>query len=107
MAPRLSPQETATLDTFASALRARFGARMSGVTLFGSRARGEGRGDSDLDLLVLVDGVTRKERGEVLDLACDLGVASGLVLSPLVAATEAWRPELPLARAVASEGVSW
>ena len=74
--------------------------------LFGSRSRGEGRDDSDLDVLVLLDGMTREDRREVIDLAADLSVASGLVLSPFVADPALFSPDLPLARAVATDGVA-
>lgn len=37
-------------------LRAAFGERLKGVVLYGSEARGEKTEDSDVDLLVLLDG---------------------------------------------------
>lgn len=80
----LSPAEVQILDALKSALAASFGDRLRRVSLFGSRARGAGRDDSDLDVLVDVHDVTRGERGAILDLAADLGVEHGLVLSVLV-----------------------
>lgn len=80
----LSPAEVATLAALKAALEARFGARLRELVLFGSRARGGGRDDSDLDVLVGVDGLTRDERGAILDLAADLSVEHDRVLSPLV-----------------------
>jgi predicted nucleotidyltransferase len=56
-------------------VRARFGTRLRQVVLFGSRARGSGRADSYLDVLVLVDGLTRAERREVLDEGARVGGA--------------------------------
>jgi predicted nucleotidyltransferase len=106
MAATLSAQERGLLGAFAGALRARFGGRLRALVLFGSRARGSGRADSDLDVLVLIDQLTRAERGEVLDEGADLSLSWGLVLSPLVADAAAWRSELPLARAIEAEGVA-
>ena len=80
----LSPAEHAILHALRRALHGRFGDRLKGLSLFGSRARGEGRDDSDLDVLVEVRDATSAERGDVLDLAADLGVEHGLVLSLLV-----------------------
>jgi predicted nucleotidyltransferase len=45
----------AALAGFTTRLRAAFPGRVAGVVLFGSRARGEGRLDSDLDVLVRID----------------------------------------------------
>jgi hypothetical protein len=91
---RLSAQERGLLDAFALELRERFGPRLRALTLFGSRARGAGRGDSDLDVLVLVDGLTRTERRDILDWGADAIVHWGLVLSPLVTDSANWQGEL-------------
>jgi predicted nucleotidyltransferase len=88
MAPMLSPAENALLREFKGSLRKRFGERLRSLKLFGSRARGSGRDDSDLDVLVDIRDVTAAERGEILDLAADLTVEQGLVLSPLVVRDE-------------------
>jgi predicted nucleotidyltransferase len=105
MAPRLSRQERGLLEAFAGALRQRFGARLRDVVLFGSRARGAGRDDSDLDVLVVVDALGREERHAVLDEAADASVSWGLMLSPLVVDSARWRADLPIARAIAQEGL--
>ena len=101
----LSRLETAALDAFILRLRSRFGVRLEKVVLFGSRARGEGDEDSDLDVLALVAGLTRVERGLVLDDAADIERAMGLEISPLVRDPALWEPSLPLGRAIAEEGV--
>ena len=80
----LSPAEHALLDGLKRSLRDAFGERLRSMKLFGSRARGSGRDDSDLDVLVDVRGVTRAERGRILDLGADLSLAHDLVLSLLV-----------------------
>lgn len=106
MRTRLSALETSALQAFASALRARFGCRLRALTLFGSRARGAGRDDSDLDVLVLIEAMTRTDRRAVQDLSADLGLAYRLVFSPLVADATAWRRDLPLGRSIEEEGVA-
>jgi predicted nucleotidyltransferase len=102
---RLSPLETQALDAFARGLRARFGGRLRELVLFGSRARGEGRDDSDLDLLVVIQGMSRGDRRAAQDLAADVGLEHHLVLSPFVADLDAFLPDLPLARAIRRDGV--
>ncbi len=104
--PRLSPLEQRVLDAFARAVRARFGERLTALSLFGSRARGDGRDDSDLDLFVSVRALSRGERLAVIDDAADLGLEHGLVLSPLVVDADTWRSDLPLACEIARDGAS-
>jgi predicted nucleotidyltransferase len=106
MTLRLSPYEQTTLAAFAAVVRRRFGARLAALELFGSRARGEGRDDSDLDLLVSIRGLSRSERNQVIDDAADLTLETGLVLSPLVVDSDAFGPDLPLAKEIARDGVS-
>jgi predicted nucleotidyltransferase len=98
--PVLSPAERSLLVELKRALVDRYGDRLIGLSLFGSRARGEGRGDSDVDVLVDIRDVTMGERGDVLDLADDLGVEYGLVLSPLVRREGVRIPREILAEAV-------
>jgi len=105
MPARLSPLEVMALEAFVAGVRARFGARVRSLVLFGSRARGEGRDDSDLDVFVLLDTMSRQERNEVLDLAADVGLEHRLVISPLVADERQWRTDLPLAKNIATDGV--
>ena len=44
------------LEAIHAALAEAFGPRLRGVILFGSEARGTARSDSDIDVLVLLDG---------------------------------------------------
>lgn len=103
---RLSPQEQVTLRELAGRLRLQFGERLVAITLFGSRARGEGRDDSDLDVLVRLHDATREDRRVLQDLAFGLGLDRGLVISPLLADSAAWQSDSFLARAIAREGVA-
>jgi predicted nucleotidyltransferase len=45
-----------TLDRIKERLGALYGGRLRGIVLFGSEARGEARPDSDVDLLILLEG---------------------------------------------------
>jgi uncharacterized protein len=86
----LAPSVKAGLDRYAEALRERFGARVSEVVLFGSHARGTAHEESDVDVLVAVDGLTDTERVEAIDLAywVDHRAPDWVGLSPLVYSTE-------------------
>lgn len=103
--PRLSALEDAALAAYARRARSLLGPRLVRVVLFGSRARGEGRDDSDLDLLMEVDDPTRVDRGDLVDLACDVGLEHHLVLSPLVVPTGSLRTT-PLGARIEADGVA-
>ncbi len=62
---QLKPQERAALAEYLDRLRARFADRVLRVILYGSRARGEGDAESDLDVLVVVDDGDWKFQDEV------------------------------------------
>jgi predicted nucleotidyltransferase len=76
------------LAVFAARARARFGARLRELSLFGSRARGEAREDSDADVLVVVDQLSGAEARELGHLAGDILTEFGLLVSPLALSTE-------------------
>ncbi len=56
-------------------LKKRYGDRLVSVVLFGSVARGEARKDSDIDLLIIVDGLSKsrlKRQEEFLEVERDV-----------------------------------
>lgn len=101
----LSALEQQALTAFASGVRAAFAGRAVSLVLFGSRARGTARDDSDLDIFVLLSGATRKDKHALYDLAFDVGFEHRLTLSPLVSSTDTWLPDLPIARAIERDGI--
>ncbi len=84
------------LERYAAALHVRFGPRLRHVTLFGSWARGQAGPDSDVDVAVVVEGLSRAEWTEAIDLACGVEDSTGTFLSPFVLSAD--RFELLLAR---------
>lgn len=83
----LSASERAALDELTAWVRARFGARLQRLALFGSRARGEGHEESDLDVLVVVDDLTSSEAKEVAHVCGDLLTRHDVIVSAFTAAT--------------------
>lgn len=103
--PSLRP----ALDAYATRLRTRFGARYQELRLFGSYARGEATEHSDVDVLVIVDGLTEVERLVVVDEATAVMLETGLSLAPLPLSRdkleELRRRERALARTLDEEGI--
>jgi predicted nucleotidyltransferase len=66
---RLDPNVASALARFRRALEGRFGGRLREVVLYGSQARGTAHQESDVDVLVVVDGLTDEENAAVARLA--------------------------------------
>jgi len=51
----MTPSERKALDDYVAAVRKHYGARLVDILVFGSRARGDARADSDTDLAVILE----------------------------------------------------
>jgi len=80
----LTPAEADALRELLPAVRALLGSDLLEVRLFGSRARGEGQPDSDLDVALIVTAAGRARRYELYDVAYDLGLRLGVDVALLV-----------------------
>jgi predicted nucleotidyltransferase len=80
------------------------------VILFGSRARGDQKADSDLDLLILLekDKITREDEKRVKYPLYEIEFEYSQIISPLVLSKNDWETRhrvTPLFRNVAREGI--
>jgi len=78
--------------------------------LFGSRARGDFRPDSDWDILILVDAirVTNKIEDKFRDGLYDIELESGQIISTFIYPKKYWKSTLiysPLYKSVTREGI--
>jgi predicted nucleotidyltransferase len=105
----VSERERDALKAAATMLKRRF--PVAEVVLFGSRARGEGDPESDLDLLVLTTrSLDWRERAAIVDALFDIELSHDVVLSPLVVPQAEWRrgayAGLPIHDEIGRDGVA-
>ena len=106
----MTREEEGVLKRFKRVLRDTLKDDSLEVMLFGSKARGDDRQDSDLDLLVIVSGKSWQLADQVYGVATDLLLETGICLSPKVLSREEYdrlmRDETPFLMNVAAEGVA-
>jgi hypothetical protein len=105
----IPPVVWARLEQAKAAVAALVGPRLREVRLFGSYARNHQNDESDVDVLILVDGLQPTDVDAIVDAISLLGM-DGLVLSPLVisvAQLDALRArERLIAQDIDREGIS-
>jgi uncharacterized protein len=102
-----SPQDDPVLTRFRSALHGIFDDRIERLVLFGSRARGEARADSDYDVAIFLRDFTdrRQEVRRMVPLVTDIVEETGAVIHPLPFRAGAWQERTPLMHEIRLDGV--
>lgn len=88
--------EQKALADFAAAVRKHYGDRLEDILLFGSRARGDARPDSDADVIVvLADGPWSfwSEPRVLAELAYEPLIAEGIAIHPWPISRSAWHDQ--------------
>lgn len=80
----LSTQEQIAVAQFQTAVNTLCGVAPCELRIFGSRARGEGSEDSDLDILVLLPNEDRQLKTKIWDAAYEVFTTTEVIVSPLV-----------------------
>ena len=103
----LSAPERALLERLKAELRRRYGERLRAMILFGSRARGDARPDSDWDVAVVLDGVGEfwPEQRALSRLAFDLLLETGAAISLKLFRPEDLARQTLLVESIRLEGV--
>jgi len=105
----LAAREQSAVDDFTKAVRKALGPNLVELRLFGSGARGEAKPESDIDVLVVVQGDRVGTEDRVIDLAFDVNLAYDLYISPRVVTAASLRDPVwrttAFVKSVESEGV--
>jgi predicted nucleotidyltransferase len=95
------------LARFRSELANLYGARLGRVVLFGSRARGRARADSDYDVAIFLDpseGLWR-ESGRLAEIETDILYDTGAVVNALPFPIHAYSERTPLMHELRRDGI--
>ncbi|MBI1883921.1 MAG: nucleotidyltransferase domain-containing protein [Chlamydiae bacterium] len=105
----LSPQERSALQDFKKVLLERFRSQVSEIFLFGSKARGDSKSDSDIDVLVITQQDDWKLKDKIGRLATDILLDEGIYLSIKVLGQKHYQYmkwlEAPFIKNVLKEGI--
>ena len=101
------PVRDAVLVGFRSALDTIYGNRLERAVLFGSRAHGDFRDESDYDVAIFLrDFVDRwREMDILVPLVTDIIDEAGAVIHPLPYPAGAWRDRTPLMHEIRRDGI--
>jgi uncharacterized protein len=103
----LAPAEDPVLIRFRAALDALYGERIERVVLFGSRARGDAREDSDYDVAVFLKDLTDRwpELDRLADLSTDILDETGEFIHAMPYRAGSYNERTPLMHEVRADGI--
>jgi predicted nucleotidyltransferase len=90
----MTPEQKAALNDFAEVVAERYGSRLDGIYVFGSRARDDHGEDSDVDVAIVLRDIEWSFWDEMLrlvDLSYDALIETGLDIQPWPIADSHWR----------------
>jgi predicted nucleotidyltransferase len=102
-----SPKDDPVLKRFRAALDDTYGDQIDRVVLFGSRARGDARADSDYDVAVFLRSLPdwRKELRSLADLRVDFLDETGVFFDTKPYPAASWGDRSPLMHEIRRDGV--
>jgi uncharacterized protein len=103
---RATPTLDPVLTRFRRALSELYGNRIERVVLFGSRARGDARSDSDYDIAVFIKDPEElwDELGHLAHITTDILNETGAVVSAKPFHADAYRERSPLMHEIRNDG---
>ena len=105
MTRRLPPDPV--LKRFLAAVRALYGGRLARAVLYGSRARGDARADSDYDIALFLRAMPDRmeEMRRLAEMETEILLDTGALINALPFPASAWRERTAFMGEVRREGV--
>ncbi len=106
----LTGEDTVALKELKVSLKELLGDRLVRFALYGSRARGDYEAESDIDVAIIVRGLTRELKNQILNIVADIEIEYLTPLSTLVISEEDFdllkKRERRIALDIEREGIS-
>ena len=105
----LAPNEKEAVTEFATILRQQFGPMIKEIILFGSKARGDGKQHSDIDILIVLNKLSWEIKKNISRLAAQENIKHNVLISTIRYDTDTWESPViklsPFGRTVRKEGI--
>lgn len=105
----LTKNDGDTLRTFVQSLQKEFGEHLQQVILFGSKARGDDKPDSDIDVLILADEENRQLKQSINKIAFQIELDRDTLFNVLLISSGRWQQmsleRFTLCRNIEKEGI--
>jgi predicted nucleotidyltransferase len=105
----LTTEERNAVLEFAGLLKKRFGSVIKGIILFGSKVRGEGDEESDIDILIILTNLSWAIKKAISELAAEENLKYNVLISTIRYDAATWENpvirESPFGRSVREEGI--
>ena len=101
------PEDDPVLRRFRAAVLDMYGSRVQRMVLYGSRARGEARADSDYDIAVFINdlGAFADELGRLADVETEILYETGAVINAMPYPAGTYADRTSLMREIRREGI--
>ncbi len=86
----MKAKEKTALKEYTRRLREHYRERINRVVLFGSQARDDACDDSDIDILIVVEGGERHLKNGITDLAFDMMLEYDVDIEPAIFSRHEW-----------------
>jgi len=80
----LAEEDRSAVEGFSSAVKEILGDRLARFILYGSKARGEGDEESDIDILIVVEGLKDEDETKLDDIAGEIFVSRAILISLII-----------------------